>query len=140
MVHRTAGNLTHLRAISPTAYLADEIRALQHLDRYDEADALLAKIRHEAMDNIDMVLPSFLHAQIWQDHNLARFDAAEAGAQTLLRLAWEIGSFTHEMNARMVLCGIAVYRGNIVQARGPPQTSRAERGVPRPSRAFPGCG
>jgi DNA-binding CsgD family transcriptional regulator/tetratricopeptide (TPR) repeat protein len=108
---------TELRSISPTAYLADEIRVLQHLDRYDEADALLAKIRHEAMDNIDRVLPSFLYAQIWQDHNLARFDAAEAGAQTLLRLAWEIGSFTHEMNARMVLSGIAIYRGDIAAAR-----------------------
>jgi DNA-binding CsgD family transcriptional regulator len=116
--HQTVlDRFTELRSISPTAYLAEEIRALQHLDRYDEADALLAKIRHEAMDNIDKVLPSFLYAQIWQDHNLARFDAAEAGAQTLLRLAWEIGSFTHEMSARMVLSGIAVYRGNIAAAR-----------------------
>ena len=116
--HQTVlDRFTELRSISPTAYLAEEIRALQHLDRYDEADVLLAKIRHEAMDNIDKVLPSFLYAQIWQDHNLARFDAAEAGAQTLLRLAWEIGSFTHEMSARMVLSGIAVYRGNIVEAR-----------------------
>ena len=116
--HQTVlDRFTELRSISPTAYLAEEIRALQHLDRYDEADALLVKIRHEAMDNIDKVLPSFLFAQIWQDHNLARFDAAEAGAQTLLRLAWEIGSFTHEMSARMVLSGIAIYRGDIVAAR-----------------------
>ena len=39
-----------------------------------------AKIRDEAQDNGDNVLPSFLYAQIWQDHNLARFGPAEAGA------------------------------------------------------------
>jgi DNA-binding CsgD family transcriptional regulator len=108
---------TQLRGVSPTEHLAEEIRTLQHLDRYAEADALLAKIRHEANDDIDKVLPSFLYAQIWQDHNLARLDAADAGARTLQRLAWEIGNFTYELNARMVLAGVAIYRGDLVQAR-----------------------
>ena len=62
---------TELRSMSRSEYLADEIRALQHLDRYSEVDTLLAKIRDEAQDKGDNVLPSFLYAQIWQDHNLA---------------------------------------------------------------------
>jgi DNA-binding CsgD family transcriptional regulator len=108
---------TELRSLSRSEYLAEEIRALQHLDRYAEADTLLAKIRHEAQDDVDKVLPSFLFAQIWQDHNLARFDAAEAGARTLLRLAGEIGNFGHELDARMVLTAVAIYRGDPALAR-----------------------
>jgi DNA-binding CsgD family transcriptional regulator/tetratricopeptide (TPR) repeat protein len=100
-----------LRSVTPSEHLADEIRALQHLDRYDEADRLLAKVRDEARDDINTILPSILYAQIWQDHNLARFDAAEAGARALLRLAREIGNFGHEIDARMVLAAVAVYRG-----------------------------
>jgi DNA-binding CsgD family transcriptional regulator len=108
---------TELRSLSRSEYLAEEIRALQHLDRYAEADTLLAKIRHEAQDDVDRVLPSYLFAQIWQDHNLARFDAAEVGARTLLRLAREIGNFGHELDARMVLTGVAIYRGDPALAR-----------------------
>jgi DNA-binding CsgD family transcriptional regulator len=106
-----------LRSLARAEYLGEEIRALQHLDRYAEADTLLAKIRHEAQDDVDRVLPSFLFAQIWQDHNLARFDAAEAGARTLLQLAGEIGNFGHELNARMVLTAVAIYRGDLAVAR-----------------------
>ena len=108
---------TELRSMSRSEYLADEIRALQHLDRYSEVDTLLAKIRDEAQDKGDNVLPSFLYAQIWQDHNLARFDAAEAGARALLRLAREIGNFGHEIDARMVLAAVAIYRGDPAEAR-----------------------
>ena len=108
---------TELRSMSGSEYLADEIRALQHLDRYSEVDTLLAKIRDQAQDKGDNVLPSFLYAQIWQDHNLARFDAAEAGARALLRLAREIGNFGHEIDARMVLAAVAIYRGDPAEAR-----------------------
>ena len=48
---------TELRSMSRSEYLADEIRALQHLDRYSEVDTLLAKIRDEAQDKGDNVLP-----------------------------------------------------------------------------------
>jgi DNA-binding CsgD family transcriptional regulator len=103
--------------MSRTEYLTEEIRTLQHLDRYDDADALLAGVRHEPPDDVDRVLPSLLFAQVWQDHNLARFDAAEAGARTLLRLAREIGNVDHEINARTVLAGVAIYRGDLPAAR-----------------------
>lgn len=117
-----------LRSVFPSEYLADEIRALQHLDRYPEADRLLAKVRDEARDNVDRILPSFLYAQIWQDHNLARFDAADSGALALLRLAREIGNFGHEIDARMVLAAVAIYRGNPAEAQAvlEPAVARVE--------------
>lgn len=66
--HRLAlDHFTDLRRLSDTAYEAEEIRTLQHLDRYDDAEAMLAKIR-EAHDELDHQLPSMLYAQMWQDH------------------------------------------------------------------------
>jgi hypothetical protein len=81
----------------------------------DDAEAMLAKI-HEAYDDVDSVLPSMPCAQMWQDHNLARFDAAEAGARTLLRLAEVTGNYGFRLNARMVLAAIATYRGDLPSA------------------------
>ncbi len=44
--HRLAlDRFTDLRRLSDTAYEAKEIRTLQHLDAYDDAEAMLAKIR-----------------------------------------------------------------------------------------------
>src|SRR5206468_9395447 len=60
--------------------------------------------------------PALLYAQMWQDHNLARFDAAEAGAHTLLRLADETGNYGFRLNARMVLAAVASYRGELAKA------------------------
>jgi DNA-binding CsgD family transcriptional regulator/tetratricopeptide (TPR) repeat protein len=114
--HRLAlAHFTDLRRLSDTAYQAEEVRTLQHLDRYDDAEAMLAKIR-EASDDVDALLPSMLYAQMWQDHNLARLDAAEAGARTLLRLADETGNYGFRLNARMVLAAVATYRGDPAQA------------------------
>ncbi|BBY18141.1 helix-turn-helix transcriptional regulator [Mycolicibacterium litorale] len=110
--HRLAlDRFADLRRLSDTAYQAEEIRTLQHLDRYDEAEAMLAKIR-EAQDGADSRLPSVLYAQMWQDHNLARFDAADAGARTLLRLAEETGNSRYRLSARLVLTAVAMYRGD----------------------------
>lgn len=114
--HRLALDLfADLRRLSDTSYEVEEIRTLQHLDSYDDAEALLAKIR-EAHDDIDALLPSMLYAQMWQDLDLARFDAAEAGARTLLRLADETENDGYRLNARMVLAAIASYRGEIARA------------------------
>jgi DNA-binding CsgD family transcriptional regulator len=109
--HRLAlDRFTDLRRLSDTAYQAEEIRTLQHLDLYDDAEAALAKIR-EAQDDVDGRLPSMLYAQLWQDHNLARLDAAEAGASTLLTLADETGNHRYGLSAQMVLAAVAMYRG-----------------------------
>jgi DNA-binding CsgD family transcriptional regulator len=114
--HRLAlAHFTDLRRLSDTAYQAEEIRTLQHLDRYDDAEAMLAKIR-EAHDDVGIQLPSMLYAQMWQDHNLARLDAAEAGARTLLTLADETGNYGFRLNARMVLAAVATYRGDLAKA------------------------
>jgi DNA-binding CsgD family transcriptional regulator len=114
--HRLAlDRFAELRRLSDSAYQAEEIRTLQHLDRYDDAEAMLAKIR-DGNDDVDGQLPSMLYAQMWQDHNLARFDAAEAGATTLLRLADETGNYGFRLNARMVLAAIATYRGDHARA------------------------
>ena len=104
-----------LRRLSDSAYEAEEIRTLQLLDCYDDAEAMLAKIR-EAQDGVENLLPSMLYAQMWQDHDLARFDAAEAGARTLLRLADETGNFGYRLNARSVLAAVATYRGELTAA------------------------
>ena len=114
--HRLAlDRFSDLRRLSDSAYEAEEIRTLQHLDRYDDAEAMLAKIR-EAQQDADSQAPSMLYAQMWQDHNLARFDAAEAGARTLLRLADETGNYGFGLNARMVLAAVASYRGELARA------------------------
>jgi DNA-binding CsgD family transcriptional regulator/tetratricopeptide (TPR) repeat protein len=109
--HRLAlDRFSDLRRFSDSAYEAEEVRTLQHLDRYDDAEAMLAKIR-EAQENSAAQAPAMLFAQMWQDHNLARFDAAEAGARTLLQLADETGNYGFRLNARMVLAAVASYRG-----------------------------
>jgi DNA-binding CsgD family transcriptional regulator len=104
-----------LRPLSDSAYQAEEIRTLQQLDRYDDAEAMLTKFR-QAQDDVDSLLPAMLYAQMWQDHNLARFDAAEAGAHTLLRLADETENYAFRLNARMVLTAVATYRGDLTEA------------------------
>lgn len=109
--HLALERFNDLRRLSDTAYQAEEIRTLQHLDRYDDAEAMLAKIR-EAHEDVDTLLPPMLYAQMWQDHNLARLDAAEAGARTLLRLADETGNSGFSIDARMVLAAVATYRGD----------------------------
>lgn len=113
--HRLAlDRFTDLRRLSDTAYEAEEIRTLQHLDLYDDAEAMLAKVR-EAHGG-GGALPSVLYAQMWQDHNLGRFDAAETGATTLLRLADETGNTGFAFNARLVLAIVASHRGEPARA------------------------
>jgi DNA-binding CsgD family transcriptional regulator/tetratricopeptide (TPR) repeat protein len=129
--HRLAlAHFTDLRRLSDTAYEAEEIRTLQHLDRYDDAEAMLAKIR-EAQADADSQVPSMLYAQMWQDHNLARLDAAEAGARTLLRLAEETGNYGFRLNARMVLAAVATCRGETLRARKLLAPVEDEEGTPR---------
>jgi DNA-binding CsgD family transcriptional regulator len=104
-----------LRRLSDTAHLAEEIRTLQNLDRHDEAESKLAQMR-QAQEGEDTLLPSMLFAQMWQDHNLARLDAAEAGARTLLRLADEIGNYYYRVQSLLVLSWLAVYRGDLEES------------------------
>lgn len=114
--HRLAlDHFAGLRRLSNSAYEIEEIRTLQHLDRYDEAEAMLAKLR-EAHDDVNQMLPSILYAQMWQDLDLGRIDGAEAGARTLLRLADETGNNGFRLTARMVLAAVATHRGEHADA------------------------
>jgi DNA-binding CsgD family transcriptional regulator len=129
--HRLAlERFSDLRRLSDSAYEAEEIRTLQHLDRYDDAEAMLVKIR-EAHQDADSQAPAILYAQMWQDHNLGRLDAAEAGARTLLRLADETGNYGFRLNARMVLAAVARYRGEFARATELLAPVAAEETVPR---------
>ena len=109
--------LLRARSLSLGGYLAEEIRVLQHLDRYAEADTLLMTARPDAGNQADSVLPSVMFAKIWQDHNLARLDQAEIGAQLLVRISQHGGNASFDMNGRMILCAVAIYRGNLRKAR-----------------------
>lgn len=108
--HLALDRCNDLRELSATAYLAEEIRTLQHLDRYADAEAMLAKIR-DADDGNGEQLPSVLYARMWQDHDLGRFEVAEEMARTLLRLAEETGNCRYQPAAGMVLSALAAYRG-----------------------------
>ncbi|WP_200214338.1 ATP-binding protein [Micromonospora coerulea] len=110
----------HLRELAGTRYLGEEITALQLLDRYDEAEKLLAAARLS-----DTLPPSVLFAQMWQDFNLSRFDDAEADALTLVRLGDELGNHTYAIEGWMILSSISLSRGDLDKAYE--YLARAER-------------
>ncbi|MEU3619038.1 LuxR C-terminal-related transcriptional regulator [Streptomyces sp. NPDC006872] len=115
-----AGSLSYfrqLRAESQPVFFAQEIMALQHLDRYRHAEALLKQAWSESDPHPASVLPALLYAQIWQDHNLGRLDEAEAGARTLLALARELGSRMCEWEAASIVSMVALHRGRLDDAR-----------------------
>ena len=106
-----------LRMLVGASYLAEEIAALQFIDRFDEADALLMEASRSAEERPGADLPSLVCAQLWQDFKLGRFDEAVADAQTLLRVGNEIGNYVHRLDAHVVTSTIAVVHGDFGLAR-----------------------
>ena len=106
-----------LRRESSDEYLAQETMALKLLDRFGEAEAVMGAAARTADERRDAVQPSLAEARMWQDFMLARFDEAEAGAQTLARLSDELGTPTHKLESSMVLVLTAILRGALDQAR-----------------------
>jgi tetratricopeptide (TPR) repeat protein len=106
-----------LRTLVGASYLAEEIAALQFIDRFDEADALLLEASRSAEDQPGADLPSLVCAQLWRDFKLGRFDEAVADAQTLLRVGNEIGNYVHRLDAHVVMSTIAVVHGDLRLAR-----------------------
>jgi DNA-binding CsgD family transcriptional regulator len=107
-----------LRRESTDEYLAQETMALKLLDRFGEAEAVMGAAAHPpdplaADERRDAVQPSLAEARMWQDFMLARFDEAEAGAQTLARLSDELGTPTHKLESSMVLVLTAILRGSL---------------------------
>jgi DNA-binding CsgD family transcriptional regulator len=126
--HRTSlSYFRKLRAESEPVYLAQEIMALQHLDRYQHAETMLSQA-WQAGNGSAAVLPSLLYAQIWQDYNSARLDGAETTARTLLTLGQELGSRVYQLESAAVIAGVALLRGDVEQAR----QSLTLGGVPEP--------
>jgi DNA-binding CsgD family transcriptional regulator len=116
--HRTSLTLfRQLRAEDELVYFAQEIMALQHLDRYSDAETLLAQAWQQADRDNAAALPSLLYAQIWQDYNLARLDGAETAARTLVTLGRELGSRVCQIESASVLTAVALVRGDVAEAR-----------------------
>jgi DNA-binding CsgD family transcriptional regulator len=116
--HRTSlSYFRQLRAESEPAYVAQEIMALQHLDRYGHAETMLTQAWQQSGNDSAAILPSLLYAQIWQDYNLARLDGADAAARTLMRLGGELGSRICQLESAAILGATALVRGDPEDAR-----------------------
>jgi DNA-binding CsgD family transcriptional regulator/tetratricopeptide (TPR) repeat protein len=113
---RHSGALAHfreLRGLAGTSYLAEEITALQFLDRYDHAQTLLDQARADSRSATETLLPALMCAQLWQDFNLGRLDEADAGARALTELSRQLGNEVHVMDAIVIRTGVALLRGEI---------------------------
>ena len=116
--HRTSlSYFRQLRAESEPVYFAQEIMALQHLDRYGHAETMLGQAWQQSGNDSAAILPSLLYAQIWQDYNLARLDGAEAAARALMRLGRELGSRICQLESAAILSATALVRGDAEEAR-----------------------
>ena len=116
--HRTSlSYFRQLRAEAEPAYLAQEIMALQHLDRYGHAGTMLGQAWQQSGNDSAAILPSLLYAQIWQDYNLARLDGADAAASALMRLGGELGSRICQLESAAILSATALVRGDAEEAR-----------------------
>lgn len=111
---RHRDSLRHFRELRPllaTPYLAEEIVALQLLDRYEHAQALLDRSRRDGEVDGQYALPALAYAQVWQDFNLGRLDAADAGARGLIELGRQLGTSVHALEAMMIHSAVLLSRG-----------------------------
>jgi DNA-binding CsgD family transcriptional regulator len=100
-----------LRTLTGAPYLAEEITALQFVDRYDHAQALLDQARASCAATTEALLPGLTCAQMWQDFNLGRLDDADAGARTLIELGRQLGTNLHLLDAFTIRTAVALLRG-----------------------------
>jgi DNA-binding CsgD family transcriptional regulator len=100
-----------LRTLTGAPYLAEEITALQFVDRYDHAQVLLDQARASYTATTEPLLPGVACAQMWQDFNLGRLADADAGARTLIELARQLGTSLHLLDAITVRTAVALLRG-----------------------------
>ncbi|HUD37304.1 MAG TPA: AAA family ATPase [Streptosporangiaceae bacterium] len=100
-----------LRTLTGAPYLAEEITALQFMDRYDHAQVLLDQARATCATTTEALLPGIACAQMWQDFNLGRLDDADAGARTLTELGRQLGTNLHLLDAITIRTAVALLRG-----------------------------
>ena len=125
-----------LRSLTGMSCLAEEITALQFLDRYDHAQALLDEARSDAAAALP---PALSYAQVWQDFTLGRLDDADAGARALIELGHQLGTSVHTQDALIVRVAVALLRGETEAAadllRRAGHLSDADEGVRSPALA-----
>ena len=100
-----------LRTLTGAPYLAEEITALQFVDRYDHAQVLLDQARASYTAATEALLPGIACAQMSQDFNLGRLDDADAGARTLIELGRQLGTSLHLLDAITIRTAVALLRG-----------------------------
>ncbi len=100
-----------LRTLTGAPYLAEEITALQFVDRYDHAQTLLDQARASCAATTEALLPGIACAQMWQDFNLGRLDDADTGARTLIELGRQLGANLHLLDAITIRTAVALLRG-----------------------------
>jgi DNA-binding CsgD family transcriptional regulator/tetratricopeptide (TPR) repeat protein len=132
-----------LRTLTGASYLAEEITALQFLDRYDHAQALLdqALLDQALLDQAraattEALRPGIACAQMWQDFNLGRLDDADAGARTLIELGRQLGTNLHLLDAVTIRTAVALLRGETeiaaAQLRLADQVTDADEAIRNP--------
>jgi len=125
--HMRAYEVFHqLRTTFGPGFLADEITALQFIDRFEEAQQLLSQASRGGGQRSTAELPSLVRAQLWQNFKLAEFDAALADAQLLLDVGDALGNFVHRLDARVVMSTVAIVHGDLEHARNIVGTAEAE--------------
>jgi DNA-binding CsgD family transcriptional regulator/tetratricopeptide (TPR) repeat protein len=100
-----------LRTLTGAPYLAEEITALQFVDRYDHAQVLLDQARADSAATTETLLPGIACAQMWQDFNLGRLADADAGARTLVELGRQLGTSLHLLDAITIRTAVAILHG-----------------------------
>jgi DNA-binding CsgD family transcriptional regulator/tetratricopeptide (TPR) repeat protein len=100
-----------LRSHTGTSWLAEEITALQFLDRYDHAQALLDQARADSRSATQATLPTLNYAQAWQDFTLGRLDDADAGARTLIELGQQLGNGMYTLDGIVIRVAVCLLRG-----------------------------
>ena len=100
-----------LRSLTGMSCLAEEVMALQFLDRYDHAQALLDEVRADGRATTEAILPALNYAQVWQDFTLGRLDDADSGARALIELGQQLGNAVYTLDAVIVRVAVALLRG-----------------------------
>jgi len=132
--HRLAlGHFRELSALTGASHLAEEIAALQFLDRYDHSQVLL----DQAHADTAAVLPAVGCAQMWQDFKLGRLDDADASARAVIELGRQLGTSLHILDAISVRTAVALMRGDVetaaAQLRPAQKMTTADAGIRDPS-------
>lgn len=115
--HRDAlRHFREMRALGDESCLAEEVMALQFLDRYEHAQTLLNQAAADGDGTTQAALPSLTCAHMWLDFNLGRLDDADAQARAIIELGWQFGNGIHAMDAIIIRVSVALFQGDIEHA------------------------